>query len=231
MGEGLPQGESSLPHAPPPLPPTVPEPLPLPPDPTPVSRPPDDAMEGWALVQGKRGKRKARAPLLSTDAEAPRKTRRGGAKAEPSALPTDAYHPLVPAGENVAAREGSTIPPLASPPSKDPDVAPPAPLPSETPVSLGPSVASGTSGETSGVAEGELPSIYKEIEALGLTPVTQGEDDPLLAGLDLSDLTPAPPSPCPLPLTAVSAPASEGSPGSSIYLVMGGTLLLAAEST
>ncbi|EMP33153.1 hypothetical protein UY3_09715 [Chelonia mydas] len=93
------------------------------------------------------------------------------------------------------------------------------------------SVASGTSGETSRVAEGELPSIYEEIEALGLTPVTQGEDDPLLAGLDLSNLTLAPPVPCPLPLTATFAPTSEGSQGCSICPAVGGTLLLAAEST
>ncbi|EMP39067.1 Olfactomedin-like protein 2B [Chelonia mydas] len=62
----------------------VPEPSPLPPDPTPVSRPPDDAVERWVLVQGKR---KARAPLLSANVEAPRKTRKGGTDTEPSALP------------------------------------------------------------------------------------------------------------------------------------------------
>ncbi|CAM5160538.1 unnamed protein product [Natator depressus] len=231
VGEGPPQGDSSLPFSAPPLPPTVPEPLSLPPDPTPASQPPDDAMEGWALVQGKRGKRKARAPPLSTNAEAPRKTRKGGVDAEPSALPVGAYHPLAPAGEDVAAREGSTVPPLESLPPKDSDVTPPAPLPSTTPVSLGASVASGTSGETSGVVEGELPCIYEEIGALGLTPVTQGEDDPLLAALDLSDLTPAPPSPCPLPLTATFAPTSEGSQGSSICPAVGGTTLLAAEPT
>ncbi|CAM4427094.1 unnamed protein product [Caretta caretta] len=195
VGEGPPQGDSSLPSSAPPLPPTVPEPSSLPPDPTPGSQPPDEAMEGWALVQGKRGKRKARAPPPSTDAEAPRKTRKGGADAEPSVLPAGAHHPLVPAGDNVVARKGSTVPPLETLPSKDPDGAPPAPLPLTTPVSLGASVAPGTSGEASGVAAGELPSIYEEIEALGLTPVTQGEDDPLLADLDLSDLAPAPPVP------------------------------------
>ncbi|EMP31607.1 hypothetical protein UY3_11247 [Chelonia mydas] len=121
MGEGPPKGESSLSHATPPLPPTVPEPSSLPPNLTPVSRPPDDAMEGWALVQGKRGKWKARASLLSTDAEVPRKPRKGGTDVKPSALPTGACHPLLLAGENVAAWEGSTVPPLESLPSKAPD--------------------------------------------------------------------------------------------------------------
>ncbi|CAM4601295.1 unnamed protein product [Caretta caretta] len=53
MGESLPQGESSLPYAAPPFPPQVPEPSPLPPDTTPANQPLDDAMEGWAIVQGK----------------------------------------------------------------------------------------------------------------------------------------------------------------------------------
>ncbi|EMP40409.1 CDK5 regulatory subunit-associated protein 1-like 1 [Chelonia mydas] len=114
---------------------TVPEPSPLPPDPTPVSQPRDDAIEGWALVQGKRGKWKTRAPLLSTDAEAPRKTRKGGTDAKPSALPAGACYAPVPAGEDVAAREGSTTPPLESLPSKAPNGAPPALLPSGAPVS------------------------------------------------------------------------------------------------
>ncbi|CAM4599578.1 unnamed protein product [Lepidochelys olivacea] len=231
VGEGPPQGDSSLPSSAPPPPPTVPEPSSLPPDPTPGSRPPDEAMEGWALVRGKQGKRKARAPPPSTDAEAPRKTRKGGADAEPSVLPAGAHHPLVPAGDNVVARKGSTIPPLGTLPSTDPDGAPPAPLPLTTPVSLGASVASGTSGEASGVAAGELPSIYEEIEALGLTPVTQGEDDPLLAGLDLSDLAPTPPVPCPLPLPVTFATASEGPQGSSICPAVSGTLRLDAEPT
>ncbi|CAM4712251.1 unnamed protein product [Caretta caretta] len=50
MGESLPQGESSLPYAAPPFPPQVPEPPPLSPETTPANQPPDDAMEGWALV-------------------------------------------------------------------------------------------------------------------------------------------------------------------------------------
>ncbi|EMP37670.1 Semaphorin-5A [Chelonia mydas] len=68
--------------------PEVPEPSPLPPDTTPANQPPDDAMEGCALVQGKRGKRKARALPHLSEAEAPWKTRKGGTDAEPSALPT-----------------------------------------------------------------------------------------------------------------------------------------------
>ncbi|CAM5099122.1 unnamed protein product [Eretmochelys imbricata] len=60
MGESLPQGESSLPYAAPPFPRRqVPEPSSLPPDMTPANQPPDDAMEAWALVQGKRGRRNA----------------------------------------------------------------------------------------------------------------------------------------------------------------------------
>ncbi|CAM5077751.1 unnamed protein product [Natator depressus] len=54
MGESLAQGESSFPYAAPPFSPPppaqVPEPSPLPPDTTPANQPPDDAMEGWALV-------------------------------------------------------------------------------------------------------------------------------------------------------------------------------------
>ncbi|CAM4459955.1 unnamed protein product [Lepidochelys kempii] len=83
--EGPPQGEAPAPHVAPPLPPRTPKPSPPPPDTTPANQPPDDAMEGWTLVQGKRGKRKARAPLHPPDAEAPRKTRKGGTAIEPPA--------------------------------------------------------------------------------------------------------------------------------------------------
>ncbi|CAM4525233.1 unnamed protein product, partial [Lepidochelys kempii] len=69
IGEGPPQGEPPAPHAASPLPPRTPEPSPPPPDTTPANQPPDDVMEGWTLVQGKRGKRKARAPLHPSDAE------------------------------------------------------------------------------------------------------------------------------------------------------------------
>ncbi|CAM4566007.1 unnamed protein product [Caretta caretta] len=61
--------------------------------------------------------------------------------------------------------------------------------------------------------------------------VTQGEDDPLLAGLDLSDLAPAPPVPCPLPPPVTFATASEGPQGSSICPAVSGTLRLDAEPT
>ncbi|EMP33953.1 hypothetical protein UY3_08905 [Chelonia mydas] len=115
----------------------------------------------------------------------------------PSLLPCP-FHPPVPPGEDIAAWEGSTAPPLESLPSKAPDGPPPVLFSSGAPVSPEASVASGSGGETSRVVEGELPSIY-EIEALGLTPVTQGEDDPPPAGLHLSDITPAPLSPCFLP--------------------------------
>ncbi|TFK03194.1 myelin protein zero-like protein 3 [Platysternon megacephalum] len=179
-------------------------------------------MGGWSLVQGKRGKRKARAPLLPSGAEAPRKTRKGGTAAEPSALPTGAFHPLVPAGDDVAAS-------VVSLPVETSDGAPPAPLPPTPPAMPEASVASGASGVDPGVAGGELRSIFEEIEALGLTPVTQGEDDPLPAGLDLADLTPASPSPCSILLTAVSAPASEGPLDSLTCPAAGGTPLTAAE--
>ncbi|EMP35356.1 hypothetical protein UY3_07528 [Chelonia mydas] len=159
---------------------------------TPASQPQDDAMEGWALVQGKRRKWKARAPLLPSDVEAPWKTRKGGTNAEPSALPTGVFHPPVPAGEDVAALEGSISPAKESLPSKTPEGASSALVPSEASMSPEVTVASGASGENPGVADSDLPSIYEEIEALGLTPVTQGEDDPMPAGLDLGDLTPAP---------------------------------------
>ncbi|CAM4711854.1 unnamed protein product [Lepidochelys kempii] len=87
IGEGLPQGEPALCHVASPLPPRAHEPLPMPPNTTSANQPPDDAMEGWSLVQGKRGKRKARAPLHPSNAEAPRKTRKGGTDTEPSLCP------------------------------------------------------------------------------------------------------------------------------------------------
>ncbi|EMP30685.1 hypothetical protein UY3_12107 [Chelonia mydas] len=115
------------------------------------------------------------------------------------------------------------------PPPKTPEGAPPAPVPSEAPVSPEATVTLGAGGENPEVVESNLPSIYEEIEALGLTPVTQGEDDPLPAGLDLGDFTPAPLSPCSLPLTVASAPTSEEPLDSSINLATEGTLLTAAE--
>ncbi|CAM4623100.1 unnamed protein product [Lepidochelys olivacea] len=55
--------------------------------------------------------------------------------------------------------------------------------------------------------------MYEEIEALGLTPVTQRENDRLPAGLNLGNLTPVPLSPCSLPLTAfLGEHPAEGSP-------------------
>ncbi|XP_030390999.1 coiled-coil domain-containing protein 58 isoform X1 [Gopherus evgoodei] len=104
VGEGSPQGESSLPPVVPSVPLQVLEPSSLPPDITPVDQPAGDAMEGWTRVQGKRGKRKARAPLLQPNAEAPRKTRKGAADTEPSTLPTGSVSLPVPAREDVAPR-------------------------------------------------------------------------------------------------------------------------------
>lgn len=229
VGEGPPQGDSSLVPVAPPLPPRVPKPLPLPPDLTPVSQPLDDAMEGWSLVQGKRGKRKAPVPLHLSDSEAPRKSRKGVSDDEPSALPPDDARFVVPAGRDVAAPDGDAAPPPGSLPEEALEGAPLARLPSAASARTEVGVASGVGGEGPGVADGNLPSIYEEIEALGLTPVTQGEDDPLLAGLDLSDLTSVPLSPVSPPLTAASAPASEGPLGSSIIPAAGGTPLTAAE--
>ncbi|EMP27328.1 hypothetical protein UY3_15587 [Chelonia mydas] len=100
-------------------------------------------MEGWALVQGKQGKWKARTPLLPPDLEAPRKTRKGGTDAEPSALPLGVFHPLVPAGEDVGALEGHIAPPWESLHSEAPDGVPPAPLPFEAPVKPEPTITSG----------------------------------------------------------------------------------------
>ncbi|CAM4532294.1 unnamed protein product, partial [Caretta caretta] len=105
IGEGPPQGEPPASHAASPLPPRTPEPSPLPPDTTPANQPPDDTMEGWTLVQGKRGKQKTRAPLHPSDAEAPRKTRKGGTDTEPSAMPTNQIHPPVSGGEDRRALE------------------------------------------------------------------------------------------------------------------------------
>ncbi|EMP29119.1 hypothetical protein UY3_13774 [Chelonia mydas] len=68
--------------------------------------------------------------------------------------------------------------------------------------------------------------MFKEIEALDLTPVTQREDDLLPANLNLGDLTPPLFSPCSLPLTAVSAPTSEEPLDSSIDLATDSTPLM-----
>ncbi|EMP27727.1 hypothetical protein UY3_15180 [Chelonia mydas] len=157
-------------------------------------------------------------PVGGKGQEDPRKTRKGGTDAEPSALPTGVFHPPVPAGEDVAAPEGSISPPRESLPSETPQGAPSALVPSEASVSPEATIASGASGENPGVAESDLPSIYEEIKALGLTPVIQGVDDPMPAGLDLGDLTPAPLFPCSIPLTAISAPTSEEPLDSSINL-------------
>ncbi|EMP34848.1 hypothetical protein UY3_07985 [Chelonia mydas] len=196
--------------------------------PTPVSQPTDDTMEGWVLIRGKRGKQKTRVPLLPSeveDTEAPQKTRKGATNTRPSALPPGESHPLEPAGDDVAAMEGHT----ATPPESFLKGAFHAPLPPKAPASPEASIASGTSEEVPGVVSGDFPSIFAEMEALGLTPVTQGEDDPLLGGLNLSDLTPAPLSPCSVPLTAASAPTSEEPLDSSTSPATDGPPLMAAE--
>ncbi|CAM4550976.1 unnamed protein product, partial [Lepidochelys olivacea] len=117
-GEGSPQGEPPAPNAALPLPPQTPEPLPPRPAPSPATQPPDDAMEGWTVVQGKRGKRRARAPLHSSDAEAPRKTRKGGTDPEPPASATSEIHSLVSGGEDRPALEGGIPPPRGTLPSE-----------------------------------------------------------------------------------------------------------------
>ncbi|CAM4493011.1 unnamed protein product [Caretta caretta] len=212
--EGPPQGEPPTPHAASPLPPRTPEPSPPPPDTTPANQPPNDAMEGWTLVQGKRGKRKARALLHPSDVEAPRKTRKGGTDIEPSATATSEIHPLVSGGEDRLALEGRIPPPRETLPSETPEEAPSARTPPEPPTKPQAIVEAGPRGEAPGVAGVGLSSVYAEIEALDLTPVTQGEDDLLPAGLDLDNLTPAPLSPCSLPLIAFlgKRPAEGGPP-------------------
>ncbi|CAM5102014.1 unnamed protein product [Eretmochelys imbricata] len=118
IGEGPPQGELPPAHAASPLPPRAPEPSPLPSDATPANQPPDDAMEGWTLVQRKRRKQKARAPLHPSDAVAPRKTRKGGTDNEPSAMPTSEIHLPVSGGEDKIALEGRHSPPQETLPSE-----------------------------------------------------------------------------------------------------------------
>ncbi|EMP35680.1 hypothetical protein UY3_07166 [Chelonia mydas] len=154
-----------------------------------------------------------------------------GPQKERFELVTGAFHPPVPSGEDVAAPEDSIAPPWESLPSEAPSGAPPAPVTSEAPVSPKATVASSASGENPRVAEGDLPPIYEGIEALGLTLVTQGEDNPLPATSTLSDLTPVPLSACSLSLTAASAPASEGPLGSFICPATGGALLNATKPT
>ncbi|CAM5103769.1 unnamed protein product [Natator depressus] len=214
IGEGPPQGETPPPHAASPLPPRTPEPSPPPPDTTPANQPPDDAMEDWNLVQGKRSKRKARAPLHPSDAEAPRKTRKGRTDIEPSATTTSEVHPLVSGGEDRLALEGRTPPPRETLPSETPEDALSARIPSEPPANPEATAEAGPRGEAPGVAGVGLSSVYAEIEALDLTPVTQGEDDLLPAGLRLGNLTPAPFSPYSLPLIAFPGehPAEGGPP-------------------
>ncbi|CAM4675717.1 unnamed protein product [Lepidochelys olivacea] len=201
-GEGSPQGEPPAPTAALPLPPQTPEPLPPCPAPSPATQPPDDAMEGWTVVQGKRGKRRARAPLHSSDAEAPRKTRKGGTDLEPPASATSEIHSLVSGGEDRPALEGGIPPPRGTLPSEAPGEAPSNQIPPELPTNPDVTAEAGPSGEAPGVVGVGLSSVYAEIEALDLTPVTQGGDDLLPAGLDLGNLTPGPLSPCPFPLTA-----------------------------
>ncbi|EMP25864.1 hypothetical protein UY3_17056 [Chelonia mydas] len=230
MGEGPPQGESSLPHAAPPLGPRVPEPSPLPPDTTPVSRPPDDAMEGWALVQGKRGKRKARAPLLSTDAEAPRKTRSGAPMPSPLPCPRVRSIPRYRLGKTW--QHGRAVPFLHwSPFPPRPPIEPLLPC-----YHLDPCEPRGE--RCFGHWRGDLwgggrraPFCLREDRAPGSDPSLPGGGRPSASGPRSERPHPAPPSPCSLPLTTDSAPTSEGSLSSSICPAAGGTLLSAGEPT
>ncbi|EMP28009.1 hypothetical protein UY3_14895 [Chelonia mydas] len=181
---------------------------------TPANQPPDDAMEGWTLVQGKRDKRMAQALLHPSDVEAPWKTRKGGTDTEPSAMPMSEIHTPVSGGEDKIALEGRISPPQETLPSVTSEEAPSSRMSPESPANPEATVEAGARGETPRVAEGDLSSMFEEIEALGLTPVTQGEDDLLLGGLDLGNLTPVPLSPCSLPLTAFPGehPAEGGPP-------------------
>nr|XP_032632782.1 microtubule-actin cross-linking factor 1-like [Chelonoidis abingdonii] len=133
------------------VPPRVPKLSSLPPDPTPVDQSIGDAIEGWTRVQGKRGKQKARAPLVPPDAEAPHKTRNGATDTKPSTLPMGSVHLPVPVREDMAAPEGTTIPPMQSLPAEALDEAPSVPLPTVSPAKPEVSVTSGTSGEDPGV--------------------------------------------------------------------------------
>ncbi|CAM4550739.1 unnamed protein product [Lepidochelys kempii] len=218
IGEGPPQGEVPAPHVAPPLPPRTPKPSPPPPDTTPANQPPDDAMEGWTLVQGKRGKRKVRAPLHPPDAEAPRKTRKGGTAIEPPATAASEIHPPVSGGEDGLALEGRIPPPRETLPSETPEDTPSAWMLPEPPADPEAAVEAGPRGEAPGVAGVGLSSVYAEIEALDLTPVTQGGDDLLPAGLELGSLTPASLSPCSLPLFAFPGehPAEGGPPPDAV---------------
>ncbi|EMP41165.1 hypothetical protein UY3_01584 [Chelonia mydas] len=229
MGESCPRENPPslmLPHR---SPPQVPEPSPLPPDMTPANQPRDDAIEGWALVQWKRGKQKARAPPHLREAEAPRKTRKGGTDAKPSALPTSASHPPVSAGKDVAAPEGKGSPSWETLPSEPLEKAPSVLTLPEAPVNPEATVVAGAGGENPGEAESVLSSMF-EIEALDLTPVAQGKDDLFPANLDLDDFTPPLYSPCSLPLTAASAPTSEEPLDSSTDPAADGTPLTTTES-
>ncbi|XP_067419401.1 proline-rich protein 36-like [Emydura macquarii macquarii] len=206
LGEGSPQGEVPQPLAAlsPPLGPLISPPLP--PDPGPAGLPSVTTLEGWVLVGEKRGKRKKarHLPAHSDGEEAPRKSRKGATTAEPSAVPPDGTPQVAPVEEAVAAALRSSSAPILEAPfaplragAAEGDAS--APLPPSSPV-VDPAAL--------GVAEGDYGAIFAEIEALGLTPVTQGEDDPLSPGLGLGGLLPALPLP-PSPLSQTAVPALE----------------------
>ncbi|EMP39023.1 hypothetical protein UY3_03742 [Chelonia mydas] len=164
--------------------------------------------EGWVLVRGKRGARKLRARSLPSDEEgdkAPRKMLRGADAVTTSVVSPDGAQQ----GTLAMAADGGITAPLVESPPKEASVGVLlAPLPSVPPavVDTGAITALAPDGEDSGAVGTGFTSIFEEIEALGLTPVTQGEDDPQSEGLDLdggSVPPPPPPSPCPsLPTVA-----------------------------
>lgn len=79
----------------------------------------------------------------------------------------------------------------------------PAPLPPVPPATAdtGAIIAPVIGGEDSGAVGTAFTSIFEDIEALGLTLVMQGKDNPPPAGFNLdAGLVPLPPpSPCPSP--------------------------------
>nr|XP_014431734.1 basic proline-rich protein-like [Pelodiscus sinensis] len=204
-GEGPPQVEVSPSF--PPLPQRPPRKSNVPPSLAPADQPSTSTSEDWTLVRGKRKARRSRASSPPSDAEggkAPRKIPRGASAVK---IPPGERQQEAPAEEAVAARGDNHVPPEepiheeasdGAPPAQAP-IAPPS-VPAEV---IGALVAG---GEGSGAEGMELSSIFEEIEALGLTPLTQGEDDPPPAGLGLGGDSVAPPPPLPNPVSQVADP-------------------------
>ncbi|XP_065262702.1 nascent polypeptide-associated complex subunit alpha, muscle-specific form-like [Emys orbicularis] len=204
-GRGPPQGEvSPLPGGPLPLPPRA-ELLPLPSDPAPADQPSTSSSTsgGWVTVRGKRRAHRSQALSLPSDEEGelnPRKMLRGAAVAGSGNAPPDGAQQEALAMETVdaVAAAGEPSVPIVEPPPEVASVAVPQVLASSVPpaatADAGAAFVPVTDEEVAGAGGSAFAFFFDEIEALGLTPVTQGEDNLPSAGPDPGvDLVPPPP--------------------------------------